>query len=346
MVVLVGVAPRATPFVYVRKEKWMGIIKLSQETIDAIKADFPIYGTAETARRNGIHKDTVRKYRNGGSVEPKQAQANTPVTATRRDWWAKYEILHDDGRLLKLGTLPQKVLVFGCTQGPFHHRDFIAHLAMLIAVERPDIIVMAGDLIDFLFAKPDFSNPDMPSPREELERAIEMVRELVKVVPQCIMLTSNHAEGRVSYMQKRGNIPSAFLRNWQEVVGLPKEWVTREALIMGRFLFEHGDGVSKGARPSIREETIRRFNMGLTVVRAHRHGLFGPVTAGEWESQTFCRGVHYVGCNMDEKQVTYNKSGLWNGALVIDRGACIPFPMERGGGGRWTQRLVNGLLGE
>jgi hypothetical protein len=263
-----------------------------------------------------------------------------PVTAPqRRDWWARYNVQHDDGRLLDLANLPEKVLVFSCSQAPFHHRETIAFLAMVIAENKPDAIVMAGDLVDFKFMKKKFMGPDDLSPTQELERAIEFCQQLFRVIPEAICLTSNHAEGRVSHAMREGNIPSAFMRNWQEVVGMPKGWITREYLIMRDWVLEHGDLVSKGARASIREETIRRFGRPLSVMRGHRHNLFGEVAVPEWETPTRQRRLCYVGCTMDASQQDYSKSGLWNGCIMLYRGVPVPIPMERDKSNRWTGKL-------
>ena len=301
-----------------------------QDQVNAEKANW-----AGLASKENYHSDVS----NGGN----QANSNTTVALPhnqRRDWWSKWNVTHDDGRLLALDKLPEKVLLFSCSQAPFHHQSTIPFLSMVIADTKPDMIVMAGDLVDFKFMKKRFMGPDDLSPTQELERAVDFCQQLFRVIPEAICLTSNHAEGRLGHAAREGNLPSAFLRRWQDVVGMPNGWVTREYLIMRNWLAEHGDGVSKGARSSIREEAVRRFGRPLSIIRGHRHGLFGEVMVPEWETRTQQRRLCYLGCTMDASQVEYTKAGLWNGCVLLYRGVPVPIPMERDGANRWTGRLA------
>ena len=121
---------------------------------------------------------------------------------------------------------------------------------------------------------------------------------------------------------------------------MPHTWATRDFLIMRDWIVEHGDGVSKGARPSIREEMIRRFGKPLSVMRGHRHNLFGEVMVPEWETPIRQRRLCYIGCCMDSEQVDYSRTGLWNGVVLLNRGVPQPIPMERDIDNRWTGKLV------
>jgi hypothetical protein len=265
-------------------------------------------------------------------------------------FYAKWVIKHDSDEILILKHMPDCVLAFACLQVPFNHFSFIRHVQCVAHQENAWFVVIGGDLLDLLFGKPEFGSPDGLSPTEELHKGMEAVAELARAFPNAIVLTSNHIEERMKTMQKRGNLPAAFLRQWRDIYGVPHTWKIVRTFVAGNFLFEHGHETGKGARSSIREETVRRFKMhnfgGKTVIRAHRHGLAGSVMANEWETPLFNRGLHYMGCGMDEKQVSYSGTGLWNTCLVIDDCAVKPYPMEVGPDNQWTGRIINGLRGE
>lgn len=221
---------------------------------------------------------------------------------------------------------------------------------MVAYLTKPDFIVIGGDLLDILWAKPEYGMPDDLSPTQEIEKGREVIREIGKMFPNAIVLTSNHLEGRFKEMRRNGRVPEVLMKQWRDIYEIPEGWKIVRTLIAGRFCFEHGHETGKGTRASIREETIRRYKRfgvgGMTMVRAHRHTLSGSVAASEWETLNFSRGIYYMGCGMDEKQVNYSGAGIWNTVLRIVEGAVIPYPMEVGMDGKWTQRVINGLLGK
>lgn len=275
----------------------------------------------------------------------------TPKEPVKANWYAEgNRVIWDADDILYLEDLPLNMFCAACMQAPFHHLDILNFFARLKAEKNPEFIVLGGDILDMLFAKPKYKGPDDMSSKEEVEKGIDFIAELARMFPRAIILTSNHLEDRLHEMRRNGSVPEVFLRQWRDVYGVPDGWKIVDYLIAGRWMFEHGHAIGKGSKTAIREETVRRlkrFNVGgLTVVRAHRHTLAGQITPSEWESQTFCRAIHYMGCGMDEKQVGYNRAGLWNTALIIKDGGVFPYPMEVGMDGKWTGRIVNALIGK
>jgi hypothetical protein len=316
--------------------------KVNSEAIKAMFMDG--MGVMEIARTLNLAHSTVQHHTQGLKRplvgDEYMQQQIVPNNTPSQPWFHKFGVQGDDGKKLTLRRLPERVLCFSCSQAPFQHKSTIPFLAMVLVDTKPDLVIMMGDLVDFKFMKKAFTGPDDRSPTQELKEAQEFVAQLTRIMPQAIMLTSNHGEGRVFQMQQSGNVPSVFLRRWQEVLGLPDGWVTRDYVIAGNTLFEHGHGVSKGSRPSLREEMVRRFGRSLSAIRGHRHNLFGEQMVPFWESQTRQVRLAYVGCTMDDGQQDYTRSGLWNGCLLINRGAIETIPMERDAKGDWTGRLV------
>ena len=301
------------------------------------------YSLISAANMLGVDKEELRKAIKvsrtdaTGAPQPtnncqrkqiKEGVKNSPLLDT--EWYKRqFDVIYDAPDMLELTTLPQRILAFSCTQFPFEKEGWEDFLKKTLDLVQPELIVMHGDLVDFKFFKKEFMHPDDASPTQELEQAAECVNKLAKIVPKAVQLTSNHAEGRLRTAQMRGNMPSAFLRRWQDVVGLPETWVTRQYLIADDWLFEHGDGISKGSKSSHRQDMIKRFGRPLSVMRGHRHGEFGPITQPIVEAEGEVLRVVYVGCIMEEKKVTYTNSGLWNGCIALMHGLPISIHMLR-----------------
>ena len=257
------------------------------------------------------------------------------------NWYKRVAtVVYDEPRVLEYETLPPKILAFSCTQFPYEKARWQEYLKEVLDLVQPDLVVMLGDLVDFKFLKKEFMHPDDLSPTEELERSAEAVNMLAKIVPQAIHLTSNHGEGRIRTAQIRGNIPSPLMRRWQHAVGVPDTWISRQYLIADDWLFEHGDGISKGSKASHRQDMISRFGRPLSAMRGHRHGEFGEITPPMVEAEGKVLRICYVGCLMDEKQATYTNGGLWNGCVALIHGYPVPIHMLRDFRTReWTGKI-------
>lgn len=288
-------------------------------------------------------------------AQPIPSQENNetikPVVNSRQEpWYAKWGIEFDDGKTLVLKELPDITQILACNQIPFEHEDYLQFNVLIAYTLNSQLIIQAGDLLDMLFREPNFQHPDDMSATEEIEKGRAGIQEMAQKFPNLIVLMSNHVEGAIDKMQRRGRIPSVFLKQWRDVYGIPEGWKIVRRLIAGNFCFEHGHETGKGSRASIREETVRRYKQfnrgGMTMVRAHRHTLSGHVAASEWESQTFNRSIIYIGCGMDDSKVTYSGAGLWNNVLVLDKGATRLFPLEVDINNKWTRRLINGNTGK
>lgn len=271
-----------------------------------------------------------------GLVSPAKPRAVAPTWSPRGN-----RIVHDDGsRLLEMASLPETVLCFSCTQAPFQHTDTIPFLATVLASYKPDMVVCQGDEVDLKFLKRAFMRPDGPGPDAELSAAVDFMHSLFQVVPEAVCLTSNHVAGRIDHGASNGNFPSRMLRPWAEVCNAPPTWIWRDYLIMRNWLFEHGQGVAKGARASMPEDTVKRFGRQLSVMRGHFHSEFGEHIKPVWTSGNRQLRVCYTGCLMDPREATYTRAALMLGCVVLVRGVPHPVPLATDSHGRWTGKLV------
>lgn len=292
-------------------------------------------------------KSRLSRAPTSGRVVPirQQAVQREPRRAHRSEWYASgNRIIHDGpgggGNLLELERLPENVLIFSCTQAPFHHPDAAAFLAMVKAAYNPDLTVCAGDELDLQCLKKAFMGADSPGPLAELEQGKRFIATLARVFPRLILLTSNHVKSRIKFAQAQGNIPSPMLRDWREVIDAPIDWVWRDYLIMRNWLIEHGHDISRGSRGTLTEQTTLRFGRPLSIVRGHIHSEHGDFIKPIWVTREQQIRLVYASCLMDPSKVSYTRSPTVLGCVVLVRGVPHPVPLIVDRQGRWVGRLV------
>jgi hypothetical protein len=268
-----------------------------------------------------------------------------PRNVRRSEWYAAgNRIVHDGpgggGNLLELEKLPENVLIFSCTQAPFHHQDAIAFLTVVKDRYKPDLTVCLGDELDLQFLKKAFMGADSPGPTQELEQGRQFIAQLGRVFPKMVLLTSNHVKSRIKFAQAQGNIPSPMLRDWRDVIEAPIDWVWRDYLILRNYLLEHGHDIDKGSRGGIVEQTIKRFARPLSIIRGHIHSEHGDHIKPVWVSRAQQVRLHYVSCLMDPGKVSYTRAPTVLGCSVLSRGVPHPIPLVTDRHGRWISELV------
>lgn len=285
----------------------------------------------EAAAAAGMSRSTFhRKLKAARQHQAAQVSKSAPRKPGR-------QVLHDDGRLLEYAELPEQVLVWSCTQAPYHHPDALAFLATVKASHSPGLIVCAGDEADLQFLK--YARPDSMSPGAELAEVQRFVRDLGRIFPEMVLLSSNHVDERIGYARGKGNLPAAMLRTWPDLIDAPPGWTWRDFLICRNWLFEHGHLIGKGSRGSIAEETIKRFRRPLSIMRGHHHSEFGEHIKPVWINAAQQIRLCYAGCLMDRREVGYTRAPTMLGCVMLIRGVPHPIPMITGKDERWIGKL-------
>lgn len=325
----------------------MAIKPIEKEQIDQIRELYPSHGVVKTAAMVGVGVDTVRKYRHGITFTEKSDKTHTPVVqnvnipaSDRRDWWSCYGVEHDDGKMMEWKRLPETILLFGDMQIPKHHNDYLQFLSMVKARYNPDAVICMGDEADLTSFKKHFLSVGDKGPTQELEDVISELQEVFKLFPHVVCLTSNHVAQRISYAQAQGNIPNAMMRLWADVIGAPKGWIWRDYLIAKNWLFEHGHLINKGARGSIQEQTVLRFNRPLSIARGHHHSELGAHIKPVWVEGGWQQHMIYTGCLMDSVKAGYSRAACVTGCVVIEKGVPHPVRMMLDKSGRWVGSLM------
>jgi hypothetical protein len=285
-----------------------------------------------------VHSKGYRPHETGIALVSEQQQAQPKCSV--EPWWYRYGVQHDDGSKLILKNMPDKILCFGDMQANYQHPDTLPFLSAVIARHKPDAFVMMGDEADLTGLKKAFMNAESLGPSQELERAIDFMQEVFKIVPEAIALTSNHVADRISYAQGQGNIPNLLIRKWAEVVGAPKGWIWRDYLIWDKWFFEHGQKIKKGSRTNLLEGLAKRMNRHLSLMKGHVHSELGETIAPIWMPNHWQARQCFTGCLMDYRKASYTREALMVGCVVLDKGVPHAIPMPRDENNRWTGKLI------
>lgn len=229
----------------------------------------------------------------------------------------------------------KKILVISDIQAPFMHKDTLAFLAAVKKKYKPTHVVNIGDLSDSYCLSAWAKSPDAISGREEIRRLLEFVKDLVKLFPKADILTSNHGD-RLERAAIRAGIPSHFIKDFNEWMGLPKTWKLHEELEIDGILFVHGEDAS-GQQASIN----RVLHYGKSTVAGHLHTLSEVRYFANRENLLFGMSV---GCLIDRKALafTYAKKQMKKPILsvgFIDKGVPMIIPMLLNKDGRWIGQL-------
>ena len=227
----------------------------------------------------------------------------------------------------------ERILFISDMHIPYHHPDTFAFLAALKKKYKPTRVVCVGDEVDKHAMSFHDSDPDLPSAGDELQLAINFLRELYKLFPAVDLVSSNH--GDLLYRKgKHHGIPRKYLRDYGEVLDAPKGWVWSHDLTLilpdGNELYVH-HGLSKNGLKVANQR-------GTCFVQGHHHATCDIQYSGNPHSLLWSMTV---GCSIDKTALAfaYDNTNLArpiiSHAMVIE-GHPRLMPMVLEVGGRWN----------
>lgn len=197
-----------------------------------------------------------------------------------------------------MGTLA-RVLAISDLHCPFQHADAFNFLEKTAEKWKCNKIVCIGDEMDFHALSRFPIDPDGYSPKQEYEFGVQELKKLYKIFPEVKVCISNHTSRpyRKGYM---AGIPSAFLKNYRDLLHAPQGWNWHEdgKIIIDGVLYIHGDSFS-GQSAHIRAATLNR----KSVVHGHMHSHGGiQYLKGLVEKKIF--GMN-IGCLINENEYAF-----------------------------------------
>lgn len=224
---------------------------------------------------------------------------------------------------MKIKKQFKRILEISDLHAPYSHKNYLSFLKELKKEIKPDLVVFSGDEIDWHAISFHDKDPDLYSPADELDAAIDMLRPLYALFPNAHILESNH--GSLVYRRALASgLPSKALKSYNAVLDAPKGWVWSNDLTVnspqGPIYHHHSRGDSF--------KTAQTY--GMNHVCGHHHESFKIQYLSTPEKLIW--GMT-VGCLVDKNSLAlaYNKTNLKR--PIIGCGAVIEghprlFPME------------------
>lgn len=229
----------------------------------------------------------------------------------------------------------RRILVISDAHFPYNHPDVIAFLRAIKKKYRPDRVLSIGDEIDGHAISFHDHDPDLLSPSDELQTAINRLKPLYKLFPKMDILQSNH--GDLVYRRgKASGLPRHVFKSYREILEAPMGWKWHRYLVLntpgGKVYFCHN---------KTKDVLKNSQNMGMSFVQGHYHEDFQIRYWGNSE------GLYWgmtVGCLIDDDSLAYayNKTNLKRpiiGVGMIIDGQPKLIPMILGKNGRWLKQL-------
>ena len=137
----------------------------------------------------------------------------------------------------------KRILVISDLHFPFAHPDWFEFLSKLKKTYKPNHIIQIGDESDMHSINVShIIDPDLPSPKDELELAKKDMKKLYKIFPKMVLLESNHGSMVYRRAISRG-MSRSFIKSYNDIWGVGKGWVWKEKYQIntdkGRVLFAH-----------------------------------------------------------------------------------------------------------
>lgn len=235
--------------------------------------------------------------------------------------------------------MSNRILVISDTHAPYQHPDALKFLAAIKDKYEPDRVIHIGDEVDSHSISFHPSNPDLPSPGDELKRAREVIWEIESIYPKVDVIESNH--GSLWYRKaKFHGLPVEMLKTYEEILfpGRKTKWQWHFDLTLmlpnkQPCHFHHGKSANY---------LLASQKFGMSFVQGHYHSKFGIQYWGTQERLNF--GMN-VGCLIDDHALAfeYNKTTMDRpiigcGMIIDSQPKLIPMVMQRGG--KWNGRLT------
>ena len=137
----------------------------------------------------------------------------------------------------------KRILVISDLHFPFAHPDWFEFLSKLKKLYKPNHIIQIGDEADMHSINVShIIDPDLPSPKDELELAKKDMKKLSKIFPKMVLLESNHGSMVYRRAISRG-MSRSFIKSYNDIWGIGKGGVWKDKYQIntdkGRVLFAH-----------------------------------------------------------------------------------------------------------
>ena len=312
------------------------------------------------------HEFTLQKFQEDGkAAEVYSTMSGVPISKQLVRYWRTVFLVNsgnqaatdralreEPGRTLRkpspdedLGLYPDlSSTVYNCIlhipdqHAPYQHPDALRFLTAVKAAFPIDLVVNAGDELDYHALSFHDADPNLDSAGAELEKGKLFLQELEGIFPVQLICGSNHGS-MVFRKAKHHGIPVQMIKSYREVIfpdrisgigwSWADEWVVKTP--MGDVLFKHS---SSGI---LADAAHNRCNLLV----GHSHGLFSTEYCA---SKDYLYWGAYGGCLIDKDAYAFaygklSKNKPIVGCTLVLEGRPVQIPMLLDSSGRWVGHL-------
>lgn len=205
-------------------------------------------------------------------------------------------------------------LCIGDIHEPVSRKNYLEFCLDLQDEWQCDEVMFMGDLADFHAISFHAHHPECPGPKDEYELAYEKIQKWYRAFPKARICIGNH-DARIIRLAESVNIPTKFLRNFNEIWDTPG-WTWDYSFIIDDVYYFHGTG-NGGLYPAPNAAK----KMLMSVVMGHCHTAAGIKWLASPQRRIF--GMD-VGCGIDDKQFAFAygqhiiKRSIISAGVVLD----------------------------
>jgi predicted DNA-binding protein YlxM (UPF0122 family) len=198
----------------------------------------------------------------------------------------------------------QRILFISDMHIPYHHPNLISFLKYLKEKYKPTRVICLGDELDKHAMSFHDSDPDLGSAGDELLRSLPVIKEIEGIFPVMDIIDSNHGS-MVHRKAKHHGIPRAYIKSYNEVLGVGPGWKWHNDLVLtlpnGEKVYVHHGKSAEAIKTS--------QAMSMSHVCGHYHESFG---VKYWANPTGLFFAVNAGCLIDDSSYAfaYNNTNL------------------------------------
>lgn len=181
-------------------------------------------------------------------------------------------------------------LVFADVHIPFHHPNYLKFLKATYKKYDCGQVICLGDLVDNHAISSHQKETCAKSPYDELDMAIEVVKEYTTAFPEAYLVLGNHDLRPLRQAASVG-LGERFLKPLSQLLELPDTWILGDEFIIDEVLYKHGEGCA-GVNGALNSALRER----MSVCIGHFHALAGVKYSANKRDIVF--GAN-VGCAID-----------------------------------------------
>lgn len=212
--------------------------------------------------------------------------------------------------------IKNNVLIIGDLHEPFTRKGYLEHCVKTYAEYKCNKVVLIGDVIDNHYSSYHETDPDGTSAGDELEIAIDKLRDWYEAFPSAYVVIGNHDRIILRKAYTSG-LSKRWIKDFNDVLGVPG-WEFNMSFEFDGVLYIHGEG-GGGINGALQKALNRR----KSIVQGHFHTEAHIRWNVSDEDRLFAM---QVGCGVDDKQYAmayaqFNaKKSIISCGVVLDNG--------------------------